>query len=187
MHDPPQGNHGKADLMYGVTMSEPGLSQVVCVRVVGLGVMKTTVTLSSTGELVIEQPEEGPRVSVDIVLLASFVKAKGRERILELGSAHGAVSASSGEEVPDTLSRGLQIQCRTGRHGGEERHRQRPFRKGWHSGRVTSRRVREIYGAQSFAVVVVNPALRRGKPQPPPALWSPKRPPGTARTARLGT
>lgn len=46
------------------------------------------------GELKIKQPQEneGPRVNLDTILLAHFTRPKKRERILEIGCAHGAVS-----------------------------------------------------------------------------------------------
>ena len=46
------------------------------------------------GVLKIKQPDEnmGPRVNLDTILLAHFTKPRRRERILELGCAHGAVS-----------------------------------------------------------------------------------------------
>ncbi|MDR3278883.1 MAG: methyltransferase [Synergistaceae bacterium] len=46
------------------------------------------------GELVMLQPSEGsgPRVSVDTVLLAHYVRVRPRGRVIEMGCAHGAVS-----------------------------------------------------------------------------------------------
>lgn len=46
------------------------------------------------GVLKIKQPNEkdGPRVNVDTILLAHFVKPRQREKILEIGCAHGAIS-----------------------------------------------------------------------------------------------
>ena len=46
------------------------------------------------GALKIKQPDEkmGPRVNLDTILLAHFTKPRRREKILELGCAHGAVS-----------------------------------------------------------------------------------------------
>ena len=46
------------------------------------------------GVLKIKQPNdnEGPRVNVDTILLAHFVKPRHREKILEIGCAHGAIS-----------------------------------------------------------------------------------------------
>lgn len=133
-----------------------------------MGVMKTTRDAILYGELVIEQPEDGPRVSVDSVLLASFVKTKGRERILELGSAHGAVSLLLARRFPDTAIEGLEIQSElvamAERNATDNGLSERvAFREG------DLRRVREIYGAQSFAVVVVNPPydeVNHSRPSP---------------------
>lgn len=46
------------------------------------------------GILQIEQPTatKGPRVNVDTILLADFTKPSKKERILEIGCAHGAIS-----------------------------------------------------------------------------------------------
>ncbi|MEG1799856.1 MAG: methyltransferase, partial [Synergistaceae bacterium] len=46
------------------------------------------------GILKINQPDEnsGPRVNLDTILLAAFVKPRHRENILEIGCAHGAIS-----------------------------------------------------------------------------------------------
>ena len=56
--------------------------------------METTRDDLLWGALTLEQPSEGqgPRVTVDTVLLAHFVRLKGRERVMELGCAHGALS-----------------------------------------------------------------------------------------------
>ena len=45
------------------------------------------------GALKIRQPEckDGLRVNLDTILLASFTKPRGNERILEIGCAHGAL------------------------------------------------------------------------------------------------
>ena len=46
------------------------------------------------GVLKIKQPgeKEGPRVNLDTILLAHYARPKKREKILEIGCAHGAVS-----------------------------------------------------------------------------------------------
>ena len=73
--------------------------------------MRTTRDAILHGMLMIEQPEEGPRVSVDSVLLASFVKARRKEKIIELGSAHGAVSLLLAKRFPHVTVEGLEIQA----------------------------------------------------------------------------
>lgn len=118
--------------------------------------MKTTRDAILYGELMLDQPVEGPRVSVDTILLASFVKARGKERILELGTAHGAVALLLARKFPSVLIEGLEIQPElveiarnnAAVNGLAERVL---FREG------DLRKVREIYPAQSFDSVVVNP------------------------------
>lgn len=118
--------------------------------------MKTTMDAILYGELMLEQPVDGPRVSVDTVLLASFVKARGRERLIELGSAHGAVSLLLARKFPSVVIEGLEIQPElveiarnnTAVNGLQERV---SFRQG------DLRKIREMFPAQSFDAVVVNP------------------------------
>ncbi len=108
------------------------------------------------GELMMEQPGDGPRVSVDTILLSAFVQIRGKEKVMELGSAHGAISLLLARRFPEALIEGLEIQpalvemARRNAidNGLEDRVL---FRKG------DLRMVREIYPAQSFRVVVVNP------------------------------
>lgn len=118
--------------------------------------MRTTRDAILYGILMIEQPEEGPRVSVDSVLLASFVKARGRERVIELGSAHGAVSLLLAKRFPHVTVEGLEIQpglvtLAEKNAAGNDLQERVTFREG------DLRRVREFYPAQSFGIVVVNP------------------------------
>ena len=56
--------------------------------------METTLDDLLHGELKIHQPliDYGPRVNIDTILLAHYVRMKARDRVLELGCAHGAVS-----------------------------------------------------------------------------------------------
>jgi tRNA1(Val) A37 N6-methylase TrmN6 len=118
--------------------------------------MKTSRDGILYGELILEQPVDGPRVSVDTILLASFVKARGRERILELGSAHGAISLLLALKFPSAQIEGLEIQAElagiaernASANGLQERVL---FRQG------DLRKAKEIYRAQSFDAVVVNP------------------------------
>ncbi|MEG1642313.1 MAG: methyltransferase [Synergistaceae bacterium] len=46
------------------------------------------------GILNIKQPDskKGPRVNIDTILLASYTKPRSKEKILEIGCAHGAIS-----------------------------------------------------------------------------------------------
>ena len=52
------------------------------------------------GEFRMLQPVDGPRVSVDTVLLSSAVKVRGKEKVIELGSAHGAVLLILAKKFP---------------------------------------------------------------------------------------
>ena len=56
--------------------------------------METTLDDLLHGELKLYQPlvDHGPRVNIDTILLAHYVRMKARDRVLELGCAHGAVS-----------------------------------------------------------------------------------------------
>lgn len=118
--------------------------------------METTMDAILYGELMLEQPVDGPRVSVDTVLLASFVKTRSKERLIELGSAHGAVSLLLARKFPSAVIEGLEIQPElveiarnnAAVNGLKERV---SFRQG------DLRKVREIFPAQSFDTVVVNP------------------------------
>lgn len=44
------------------------------------------------GKLKLKQPLHGPRVSVDTVLLSWFVRLRSKDRVMELGTASGAVA-----------------------------------------------------------------------------------------------
>lgn len=48
--------------------------------------------LSGVLEIIQPDTKDGPRVNVDTILLANFARPKQRERVLEIGCAHGAVS-----------------------------------------------------------------------------------------------
>ncbi len=118
--------------------------------------MKTTRDAILYGKLMLEQPVDGPRVSVDTVLLASFFKARGKERILELGSAHGAISLLLAKKFPSVLVEGLEIQTELveiARNNAAENalDERVSFRQG------DLRKAREIFPAQSFDAIVVNP------------------------------
>ena len=56
--------------------------------------METTIDDLLHGALKIHQPliDHGPRVNIDTILLAHYVRMKARDRVLELGCAHGAIS-----------------------------------------------------------------------------------------------
>ncbi len=121
------------------------------------------------GELMLWQPEKGPRVSVDSVLLTAFSQVRPGERVLELGSAHGAVALLLARRFPESGSvEGLEIQPelvevarKNARENGLEG--RVAFRRG------DLRQVRNIYPPQSFQVVVMNPPYDEpGKSRPSP-------------------
>ncbi|MDT8284270.1 MAG: methyltransferase [Thermovirgaceae bacterium] len=118
--------------------------------------MRTTRDAILYGELILDQPVDGPRVSVDTVLLSSYVKVRGSEKVIELGSAHGAISLLLARRFPSAVIEGLEIQPglvamarrNASRNGLQEKV---SFREG------DLKSVREFYPAQSFNAVVVNP------------------------------
>lgn len=102
------------------------------------------------------QPENGPRVNMDTVLLAGFAALKSGERAIELGCAHGAVSLILAKRFGGAFVEGLDVQPHlvelarenAGRNGLTEN---TAFRAG------DLRDVRRLYRHQSFDAVVVNP------------------------------
>lgn len=117
------------------------------------------------GELMLWQPVEkqGPRVSLDTILLAHFVSLRGNEKVLELGSAHGAISlilakrVLRGKKPSSSFSiAGLEIQPEL-----TEMANRNAVENGLSScvsfKTGDLRRVREFYPPQSFDVVVMNP------------------------------
>ncbi len=61
------------------------------------------------GKLKLFQPKDGPRISMDSVLLSWFVKLKPKQRALELGSATGGVSLLVALRNPNALITGIDI------------------------------------------------------------------------------
>ncbi len=118
--------------------------------------METTRDAILYGELVIDQPVDGPRVSVDTVLLSSYVRVRTGEKVIELGSAHGAVSLLLAMRYPSSFIEGLEIQQKLVAIAKKNAEANGlldkvSFRHG------DLRKVRDIYAAQSFDVVVINP------------------------------
>lgn len=108
------------------------------------------------GALKIIQPreKEGPRVNLDTILLAHFTRPKKRERILEIGCAHGAVSlilAKRGFSVEgvDIQPHLVKMASENAKYNGLSETAR--FRTG------DIRRHRELWEAQSFCRIVVNP------------------------------
>lgn len=114
------------------------------------------------GSLSLDQPEKGPRVNADTILLASYVRntfsgARGGSDVLEIGCATGAVSlilAYRFPEIPRIV--GLDIQGKLVQLAAEN-----AVRNGF-ADRVSFieadvRRIRSHFPAQSFDVVAANP------------------------------
>ena len=102
------------------------------------------------------QPEDGPRVNMDTVLLAGFAGLKAGERAIELGCAHGAVSLILAKRYRDAFIEGLDVQpnlielaCENAERNGLTANTS--FRD------ADLRDVRQLYPHQSFDAVVVNP------------------------------
>lgn len=119
--------------------------------------MKVTKDNVLYGALTAWQPVDGPRVTVDTILLASFVKARGKDRILELGCATGVISLLLALRLPEaTKIEGIDIQedlvnlaKRNAQENGLD-------------ARVSFflsdlRNIKDRYASQSFDVVVTNP------------------------------
>lgn len=109
------------------------------------------------GELSLLQPEEGPRVSVDTVLLSAAVRLRKGESALEMGCAHGAVLLILARKYPQ-VSRfdGLEI-CKDLKEMAQENARANGL-----DGRATFthgdlKDIKDIYPAGSYDVVLMNP------------------------------
>ena len=61
------------------------------------------------GFLRLRQPDVGPRVNMDTVLLAGFARPRAGERVLELGCAHGGVSLILAKRFPQSRFEGLDV------------------------------------------------------------------------------
>ncbi len=108
------------------------------------------------GFLDMVQPETGPRVNMDTVLLAGFARPRPGERVIELGCAHGAVSLILAKRFPSARVEGLDIQPEL-----IELARENARRNGLAANASFSvgdlRGIRTLYSHQTFDVVVVNP------------------------------
>lgn len=108
------------------------------------------------GFLMMRQPEQGPKVNMDTVLLAGFSELREKDCVLELGCAHGAVSLILAKRHPGCAVTGLDIQpdlvemaCQNAlKNGLEDRAR---FMAG------DLKNHRRLFEHQSFDVIVVNP------------------------------
>ena len=102
------------------------------------------------------QPEDGPRVNMDTVLLAGFAGLKAGERAIELGCAHGTVTLILAKRYRDAFVEGLDVQPHL-----VELARKNADRNGLTANTAFRaadlRDVRRLYPHQSFDAVVVNP------------------------------
>ena len=62
------------------------------------------------GFLHMVQPQTGPRINMDTVLLAGFARPQAGERVIELGCAHGGITLILARRFPETSFEGLDIQ-----------------------------------------------------------------------------
>lgn len=108
------------------------------------------------GFLRLRQPDVGPRVNMDTVLLAGFARPRAGERVLELGCAHGGVSLILAKRFPQSRFEGLDVQPQL-----IELARENAARNGLTANALFQtgdlREHRRLYGHQSFDAVVVNP------------------------------
>ncbi len=109
------------------------------------------------GKLDLMQPREGPRVSIDTVLLSAWARIRSGERVLEMGTAHGAVAFLMALRFPRAgMIEGLEIQEELYRLAEEN------LEINGLNGRVRFllgdlRDHRRLFKPQSYDVLVVNP------------------------------
>ncbi len=102
------------------------------------------------------QPEAGPRVNMDTVLLAGFTLLKDGERAAELGCAHGAVSLILAKRHPAARVEGIDID--PGLIGLARENARRNGLDGNAAFEVRDlREARGRFAHQSFDVIAVNP------------------------------
>ena len=102
------------------------------------------------------QPQDGPRVNMDTVLLAGFAALKSGERAIELGCAHGAVTLILAKRYRDASIEGLDVQPQLIQLARENAERNGlTGNTGFRTGDL--RCVRTLYPHQSFDALVVNP------------------------------
>lgn len=108
------------------------------------------------GALKIKQPDgkEGLRVNMDTILLATFTKPRKREKILEIGCAHGAVSLI-------LAKRGFAVEGIDIQHHLIEMAKENAVLNGLEDDvrfyTADVRNYRKIWRAQTFDRIVVNP------------------------------
>ncbi|MDI9371175.1 MAG: methyltransferase [Synergistaceae bacterium] len=114
------------------------------------------------GDLSLDQPEDGPRVNADTILLASYVRdtfsgARGGRDVLDMGCATGAIALILARRFPELRSiKGMDIQGGLVALARENARRNRlEDRVSFIEGDL--RDIRGLLPAQSFDVVVSNP------------------------------
>ncbi|MBQ8091235.1 MAG: methyltransferase domain-containing protein [Pyramidobacter sp.] len=102
------------------------------------------------------QPQDGPRVNMDTVLLAGFAELKEGERAIELGCAHGAVTLILAKRHPRASVEGLDIQPELIELARENAARN-SLTANTRFCAADLREYRRLYPHQSFDALVVNP------------------------------
>lgn len=122
------------------------------------------------GKLKIIQRKRGYRFSIDAVLLAHFVKVRGSEEIVDLGTGNGVIPLILGCLHPSVRVVGLELQEEMAQRALRSvRLNQLAERVKIVQGDICS--VEEIFSPQSFDAVVCNPPYRetaRGRINPDP-------------------
>jgi tRNA1Val (adenine37-N6)-methyltransferase len=112
-----------------------------------------------SSDLVFHQPQTGYRYSLDPFLLASFVRLKRRERVIDLGCGVGVIGLLLAARFLDCEVRGIEIQRRlfeyAVKNAGENRL----------DARVASvcgdyRSITDYFERSSFSAAVANPPYR---------------------------
>lgn len=74
-------------------------------------ITSSSTTYDEIGPLKLYQPVNGPRVNMDTIILASWVKARYHATILEAGCASGAISLLLSLRYPEAEITGIDIQA----------------------------------------------------------------------------
>jgi tRNA1Val (adenine37-N6)-methyltransferase len=109
--------------------------------------------------LVVHQPQTGYRYSLDPFLLASFVRLKRRERVIDLGCGVGIIGLLLATRHPDCEVRGIEIQERLFEYAVKNAAENRL------DARVAAvhgdyRSITDYFDRSSFTAAVANPPYR---------------------------
>ena len=114
------------------------------------------------GKLKVVQRKAGYRFSIDALLLAHFVKLKGREKIVDLGTGNGIIPLVLAFLHPAVHVVGLELQEEMVERALRSARMNRLHKRAEIiSGDVRS--VKELFPPQSFDVAVCNPPYRRSE------------------------